>query len=48
MRSPETVLDNLAKQALRPDYKFQRLYRNLYNLDFYLMAYSKIYAKEGN
>lgn len=48
MRSPETVLDNLAKQALRPDYKFQRLYRNLYNTDFYLMAYSKIYAKEGN
>lgn len=48
MRSPETVLDNLAKQALRPYYKFQRLYRNLYNTDFYLMAYSKIYAKEGN
>lgn len=48
MRSPTIVLDNLAKQATRVDYKFRRLYRNLYNMEFYLMAYSKIYSKEGN
>ncbi|MGM0863075.1 MAG: reverse transcriptase domain-containing protein [Bacillota bacterium] len=48
MRSPKVVLDNLAKQTTRKDYKFQRLYRNLYNMEFYLMAYAKIYSKEGN
>lgn len=48
MRSPNIVLDNLAKQATRADYKIRRLYRNLYNMEFYLMAYSKIYSKEGN
>ncbi|UII58348.1 group II intron reverse transcriptase/maturase (plasmid) [Cytobacillus spongiae] len=48
MRSPKVVLDNLAKQTTRKDYKFQRLYRNLYNMEFYLMAYTKIYSKEGN
>lgn len=48
MRSPNTVLDSLAKQSKREDYKFERIYRNLYNTEFFLMAYSKIYAKEGN
>lgn len=48
MRSPKIVLDNLAKQSTREEYKFQRLYRNLYNIEFYLMAYAKIYSKEGN
>ncbi|MFD5854325.1 reverse transcriptase domain-containing protein [Cytobacillus pseudoceanisediminis] len=48
MRSPKVVLDNLAKQTIRKDYKFQRLYRNLYNMEFYLIAYAKIYSKEGN
>lgn len=48
MRSPNSVLDNLMKQSTRKDYKFERIYRNLYNVEFYLMAYAKIYAKEGN
>lgn len=48
MRSPKIVLDSLMKQSIRKDYKFQRIYRNLYNTEFYLMAYAKIYAKEGN
>ncbi|MFQ6584965.1 reverse transcriptase domain-containing protein [Priestia megaterium] len=48
MRSPTVVLDNLAKQATRQDYKIRRLYRNLYNVEFYLIAYAKIYSKEGN
>lgn len=48
MRSPRVVLDNLAKQTTREDYKFQRLYRNLYNMEFYLIAYARIYSKEGN
>lgn len=29
-------------------YTFKRLYRNLYNHEFYLKAYAKIYAKAGN
>jgi group II intron reverse transcriptase/maturase len=48
MRSPKVVLDNLAKQTTRENYIFQRLYRNLYNIEFYLTAYAKIYSKEGN
>ncbi|MRX56884.1 group II intron reverse transcriptase/maturase [Bacillus idriensis] len=48
MRSPNIVLDNLAKQTTRNDYKIRRLYRNLYNTEFYLIAYSKVYSKEGN
>ncbi|PAC96515.1 reverse transcriptase/maturase family protein [Bacillus paralicheniformis] len=48
MRSPSVVLDNLARQTTREDYKIRRLYRNLYNIEFYLMAYSKLYSKEGN
>lgn len=48
MRSPKVVLDNLAKQTTRENYKFRRLYRNLYNMEFYLIAYAKIYSKEGN
>ena len=48
MRSPNTVLDSLVKQSTREDYKFERIYRNLYNMEFYLMAYAKIYAKQGN
>lgn len=48
MRNPDVVLDNLSKKAESKDYVFDRLYRNLYNQSFYLAAYHKIYAKEGN
>ena len=48
MQKPEIVLNNLHKQSKNKDYKFRRLYRNLYNPDFYYRAYTKIYAKEGN
>lgn len=27
---------------------FDRLYRNLFNPDFFMLAYSNLYAKEGN
>lgn len=48
MRNPRVVLDNLLSKTREEGYKFQRLYRNLYNPEFYLMAYGKMYAKEGN
>ena len=48
MQKPEIILNNLHKQSKNKDYKFRRLYRILYNPDFYYRAYCKIYAKEGN
>ena len=48
MRDPLIVLNNLASKSTLKSYEYQRLYRNLFNPEFYLMAYSKIYAKEGN
>jgi group II intron reverse transcriptase/maturase len=48
MRNPTDVLDSLNKQSTKPDYRYQRLYRNLYNPEFYLLAYKNIYANEGS
>ena len=48
MRNPKNVLESLKSKATNNNYQFQRLYRNLYNPDFYLMAYQRIQAKPGN
>ncbi|MDR0795760.1 MAG: group II intron reverse transcriptase/maturase [Tannerella sp.] len=49
MQTAKTILSILNKQSTQDeDYVFERLYRNLFNRDFYLTAYAKIYAKEGN
>lgn len=48
MRNSERVLNSLAKHSYEPDYKFERLYRLLYNEQMYFVAYQRIYAKEGN
>jgi len=48
MRSPDRVLESLRSKACYSDYGYERLYRNLYNPEFYLQAYQNIYAKEGN
>lgn len=48
MRNPNDVLKSLQSNACKEDYKYKRLYRNLYNADFFLKAYQNIYAKEGN
>lgn len=48
MRNPENVLESLKTQAKNPNYKYQRLYRNLYNPEFYLRAYGRIQANPGN
>lgn len=48
MRNPIDVLNSLNKQSKDLSYKFQRLYRNLYNPEFCLLAYRNIYANEGN
>ncbi|PEK62677.1 reverse transcriptase/maturase family protein [Bacillus pseudomycoides] len=48
MRNPQVVLDNLTGKSNDENYKYQRVYRNLYNPEFYLMAYDEIYSDPGN
>lgn len=48
MQSSENVLYNLSKRAKDKNFIFDRLYRNLYNTDFYYKAYANIYANEGS
>lgn len=48
MRSPNVVLESLASKSADLSYKYRRIYRNLYNPEFFFLAYSNIYAKEGN
>ena len=48
MRNPKNVLESLTSKAASKDYHYQRLYRNLYNPAFYLLAYERIQAKPGN
>ena len=48
MRNPTHVLASLREQACKKEYKFDRLYRNLYNPEFYLEAYAKIAQSQGS
>lgn len=48
MRNPKVVLANLAGKSSEETYKYTRLYRNLYNPEFFCLAYQNIYAKPGN
>jgi group II intron reverse transcriptase/maturase len=48
MRSPIDVLNSLSEQSKDPTYRFKRLYRNLYNPEFFLLAYKNIYANKGS
>lgn len=48
MRNPEKVLNNLSKHSSDFSYKFERLYRLLFNEEMFFLAYQCIYAKQGN
>ena len=48
MRSPENVLKSLSDKAKNKEYRYERLYRNLYNPEFYLLAYQKIATSQGS
>lgn len=48
MRSPEKVLNSLNEHSRFSDYKFERLYRILFNEEMFYLAYQNIYAREGN
>lgn len=48
MRNPNDVLSSLIKNSKNQSYQYERLYRNFYNPEFYLLAYQNIYANQGN
>ena len=48
MRNPIDGLKLLTEKASVKGYTFERLYRNLYNPDFYLLAYKNIAASPGS
>ena len=48
MRNPERVLNSLSEHSKVSDYKFERLYRVLFNSDMFLLAYHNIQGKQGN
>lgn len=48
MRNPIDVLNSLSDKSKDPNYRFERLYRNLYNPEFYLLAYKNVYANDGS
>jgi len=48
MRNPTDVLNSLSDKSKDPEYRFERLYRNLYNPEFYMLAYKNIYANDGS
>ena len=48
MKNPENVLISLIKHSNKKDYKYERLYRLLYNEEMYLIAYQNIYSNDGS
>ena len=48
MRNPENVLNSLSKHSGNSSYKFERLYRVLFNEEMFYTAYQNIYSKIGN
>lgn len=47
-RNPSNVLNSLSEHSKNSCYKYERLYRILFNEEMYYVAYQNIYAKEGN
>lgn len=48
MRNPAEILKILREKSQDKSYRFQRLYRNLYNSEFYYLAYNNICTGQGN
>lgn len=48
MRNPETVLNSLRTHSKDKNYRYERIYRLLYNKELYYAAYQNIYANPGN
>ena len=48
MRNPIHVLKSLEEKATVANYKYERLYRNLYNPEFYMIAYANLAKSQGS
>lgn len=48
MRNPQNVLNSLSGHSGNSNYKFERLYRVLFNEEIYFTAYQNIYSNVGN
>ena len=48
MRNPEAVLNSLRTHSKDKTYRYERVYRLLYNKELYYAAYQNIYANPGN
>lgn len=49
MQNANTILSILNQESVRnKQYVFDRIYRNMFNHDFFMEAYRKMYAKPGN
>lgn len=48
MRNSEKVLNGLSKHSPQSGYRYEKLYRILFNEEMFYVAYQRIYAKEGN
>ncbi|MBQ9234648.1 MAG: group II intron reverse transcriptase/maturase [Lachnospiraceae bacterium] len=48
MRNPINVLKSLEDKACVSNYRYERLYRNLYNPEFYLLAYANVAKSQGS
>ena len=48
MRNPGNVLISLSKHSKQKDYRYERLYRLLYNEEMYFIAYQNIYSNNGS
>lgn len=48
MRNPETILKSLFAHSNDIHYKYERLYRILFNEQMFYVAYQRIYANPGN
>lgn len=48
MRNPINVLKSLEEKSTVTNYKFERLYRNLYNPDFFMLAYANLAKSQGS
>lgn len=48
MRNPEVILNTLSSHSKVKDYKYERIYRILFNEEMFMLAYEKIKSKPGN
>lgn len=48
MRNPQLIIDTLCSHSKTSDYRFERLYRLLFNEEMYHAAYERLKVKQGN